>query len=50
VVTPSALNDFNLNPSVATRLFHEHATRRADHTELLWALLVLCRWKRNSPI
>jgi asparagine synthase (glutamine-hydrolysing) len=49
VVTPSALSDLGLNPPVAARLFDEHAARRADHTELLWALLVLCWWKRRSP-
>jgi len=48
VVTATALSDLGLNPSVATRLFDEHANRRSDHTELLWALLVLCWWKRNS--
>jgi len=48
VVTPTALNDLGLNHSAATRALNDHAARRADHTELLWSLLVLCWWKRSA--
>jgi asparagine synthase (glutamine-hydrolysing) len=47
VVTPSALSDLNINPQTAQHLYHQHLTRRQDRTDLLWALLVLCWWKRR---
>jgi len=37
-----------LAPSVAAALYDAHDRRRADHTELLWSLLVLCSWKRRT--
>jgi asparagine synthase (glutamine-hydrolysing) len=45
VVKPAALGDFGLNPTAAEQLYEAHCRRRADHTEILWALLVLCHWK-----
>ena len=44
-VTPAALERYGLDAATAGRLYDEHASRRADHTELLWALLVLCRYR-----
>jgi len=48
VVTPAVLADLGLNPSTAKRLYDEHLRRRADHNEVLWALLVLCHWKSRA--
>lgn len=45
-VTPAALARYGLDHAIAERLYREHAGRHADHTELLWALLVLC-WYRG---
>ncbi|HOW69245.1 MAG TPA: asparagine synthase (glutamine-hydrolyzing) [Phycisphaerae bacterium] len=45
-VTPAALGRYGLDAPTAARLYEDHASRRADHTELLWALLVLC-WRRG---
>ncbi len=45
-VTPAALGDLGLEPAAAQRLFDEHAARRQDHADALWALLVLCHWAR----
>jgi asparagine synthase (glutamine-hydrolysing) len=47
-VTPAALDSFGLDPAAAARLYAEHAARRADRADLLWALLVLCRWRRGT--
>jgi len=47
VVTPTALRDLGLDPATAADLFARHVNRRGEHTEILWALLVLCWWKRN---
>lgn len=44
-VTPAALASLGLNAPAAARLYDDHLHRRADHTEILWALLVLCRWR-----
>src|SRR6185503_12845738 len=38
-VTPAALGDLNLNPAAAAQLYDQHLHRRADHADLLWALL-----------
>lgn len=43
-VTPAALGRYGLSHAIAGQLYTEHAGRHADHTELLWALLVLCRY------
>ncbi len=48
VVTPAALCDLGLDPATATDLFARHANRRGEHTEILWALLVLCWWKQAT--
>lgn len=48
LVTPAALGDLGLDPSTAARLHDQHCRRRADHTEILWALLVLCHWWRRK--
>ena len=47
VVTPSALGGLNLDAGTAARLYRQHARRQSDHADLLWALLVLCWWKRR---
>ena len=36
-----------LNYDAVTRAYDQHAARRADHTELLYSLLVLCWWWRR---
>lgn len=46
-VTPQALQSLELDPAVAARMHDEHARRRADHSEILWALLVLCHWQQR---
>lgn len=46
-VTTTALQNLNLNPDTAARLFDDHLHRRADHADLLWSLLVLTRWARG---
>ena len=48
VVTPSLLGEFGLDSAAVDRLYEDHLTRRQDHNELLWALLVLCRWKHRQ--
>ena len=48
VVRAAALEDLGINPAVAVRVYEAHAARREDYTELLWALLVLCWWKRKT--
>jgi asparagine synthase (glutamine-hydrolysing) len=45
-VTANALGEFGINPQAAARACDDHLHRRRDRTELLWALLVLCWWKR----
>jgi asparagine synthase (glutamine-hydrolysing) len=47
-VTTEALGDLGLNPAVAERLYETHCWRNGDHTEILWALLVLCHWRSQS--
>ncbi len=49
VVTPAALTDLGLEPATASELLDRHTQRRGEHTEILWALLVLCWWKRTAP-
>ncbi|HSW45322.1 MAG TPA: asparagine synthase (glutamine-hydrolyzing) [Phycisphaerae bacterium] len=46
-VTPDALSDLGLDPAAATDLYDRHVRRHGEHTELLWALLILCWWKRS---
>lgn len=48
LVSPGALRDFGVNPAVVERLYRLHAARREDCADLLWALLVLCGWKRRA--
>ena len=43
-----ALQDFGIRHEAAERLYEAHCRRRGDHTEILWALLVLCHW-RSRP-
>ncbi len=43
-VTATTLQNLNLNPATAARLFDDHLHRRADHADLLWSLLVLTHW------
>lgn len=47
-VTPAALRELGITPTAADNVFAEHLARRADHTELLWALFVLCRWHHGE--
>ena len=47
-VTPKAMREFGLNPAAAEQLYEDHCRRRGDHTEILWALLVLCHWRGQS--
>jgi asparagine synthase (glutamine-hydrolysing) len=47
-VTPGTLSGFGINPAAAQRAYDDHLRRRRDHTELLWALFVLCRWKSDK--
>ena len=49
VVTAATLESLGIPSAVAAALYTQHSRRQADHTELLWALLVLCWWKRRSP-
>jgi asparagine synthase (glutamine-hydrolysing) len=37
-----------VNHAAVEALLQEHVSRRADHSEVLWALLTLCWWKRNE--
>ncbi|MGQ9651899.1 MAG: asparagine synthase (glutamine-hydrolyzing) [Phycisphaerae bacterium] len=45
VVTKEALQAFGINHQAAERLYDAHCRRRADHSEILWALLVLSHWR-----
>jgi len=48
VVTREAVSSFGmLDPDVVARLYDEHRERRADHADVLFALLSLCWWKRR---
>ncbi|HPU24890.1 MAG TPA: asparagine synthase (glutamine-hydrolyzing) [Phycisphaerae bacterium] len=47
-VTPDALAAFGINPQPALQAFDDHLHRRRDRTEHLWALLVLCWWRRKT--
>ena len=50
VVTAGTLETFGIDATVADRLYEDHCRRRGDYTELLWSLLVLCKWKQaNTP-
>lgn len=44
VVTPATLDAFGIDSQAVSRFHDQHTRRRADHTELLWSLLVLCKW------
>lgn len=46
-VTSGSLRDLGIDPPTAQAAYTDHAGRRADHTELLWSLLVLCGWHRR---
>jgi asparagine synthase (glutamine-hydrolysing) len=48
-VTRDAVESFGLlsYPAVES-IFDDHLQRRADHADLLWALLSLCWWHRLS--
>jgi len=48
LVTPDAFETMELDYPAATALYDAHLCRRADHTELLWALLVLCGWRSHA--
>lgn len=48
VVTARTLGDLGLEVPAAQQAYQDHAARRADHADLLWALLVLCWWCRGS--
>ncbi|MBI4579249.1 MAG: asparagine synthase (glutamine-hydrolyzing) [Planctomycetes bacterium] len=47
-VTPEALADLGIDAEAAAQAYDDHLHRRCDRTELLWALLVLCWWKRGG--
>jgi asparagine synthase (glutamine-hydrolysing) len=47
-VTPDALARLGIAPAPVARAYDDHLHRRRDRTELLWALLVLCRWSTAS--
>jgi len=48
-VTRSAIESFDgLCYETVERVFEEHLTRRAEHADLLFALLSLCWWRRNG--
>ncbi len=49
LVTRKSLQGFGIRHEAAERLYEAHCRRRADHTEILWALLVLCYWERQRP-
>lgn len=48
-VTPQAVESFGLlsYPAIET-IYRDHAARRADHADLLFALLSLCWWWRRT--
>ena len=46
-VTPSPLRDLGLNPQTAQRIYNEHKAQKKDHSQLLWSLMVLCRWQNR---
>jgi asparagine synthase (glutamine-hydrolysing) len=48
LVTKQGLQDFGIRHEAAERLYEQHCRRRADHTEILWALLVLCHWTSRA--
>ncbi len=48
LVTRDALASLGLESVAAARLYDEHLTRREDHADLLWSLLVLCSWHGKS--
>jgi asparagine synthase (glutamine-hydrolysing) len=50
VVNERALRTFGISPAGAAALYGAHCRREADHTELLWSLLVLCGWGRQARI
>ncbi len=47
-VTPEALGAFGIDARATARAYDDHCRRRRDRTELLWSLLVLCRWGREK--
>jgi len=48
-VTPKAIESFGVlsYPAIET-IYRDHAARRADHADLLFALLSLCWWRRRA--
>jgi asparagine synthase (glutamine-hydrolysing) len=47
VVRPEPLTDLGIDPWTVARIYQTHAARREDYADLLWAILVLCWWKRR---
>ena len=43
-VRPDVLESLGIRPDVAASLYEEHASRREDRADILYALLVLCHW------
>ncbi len=48
VVRADVLADLGIDPRVADRLWHEHLRRRHERADILWAILVLCWWRRHT--
>ncbi|MBN1491578.1 MAG: asparagine synthase (glutamine-hydrolyzing) [Phycisphaerae bacterium] len=46
-VRDSTLRELGLTPSVASSLWQEHQSRRAERADVLYALFVLCRWRER---
>lgn len=47
VVTDNVLRELGLNATVVRRWQQEHNARRADRTEILWSIFMLCGWKQR---
>lgn len=48
IVSANTLADLGLNLQSAVATWNEHQSRRQENADILYALFVLCSWKRNS--
>jgi asparagine synthase (glutamine-hydrolysing) len=48
-VRPDVLGELGLDSAVVDALWRDHLRFRQERSDLLFALLTLCRWRRNFP-
>lgn len=48
IVRADTLRGLGIDPATAERLWEEHAARRHERADILYALLVLCWWRRRA--